>query len=251
MKRIGKSRIISVALAAVLAVSLGVLAAVLWRGQDLETRRDVVIQEMLALEGEYRESSLILRDVDRNMAESLALRLGGTLRATGDGSFFAVTLPEGVTVKDVYTDPDNRDILLHTSLDRRLYAFDAGDTPKGGSAEEDGTEEDPEEGLHFPNYVVTEPDYVFQDYLRYLNVGDVWHTTMGKDPSGKKIRIAVIDSGIDTDHPEFRNQNGQSIISNASYNATKDQVVLLNGNDFSLIEDENGHGTAVAGVIAA
>lgn len=251
MKRIGKSRIISVALAAVLAVSLGVLAAVLWRGQDLETRRDAVIQEMLALEGEYRESSLILRDVDRNMAESLALRLGGTLRATGDGSFFAVTLPEGVTVKDVYTDPDNRDILLHTSLDRRLYAFDAGDTPKGESAEEDGTEEDPEEGLHFPNYVVTEPDYVFQDYLRYLNVGDVWHTTMGKDPSGKKIRIAVIDSGIDTDHPEFRNQNGQSIISNASYNATKDQVVLLNGNDFSLIEDENGHGTAVAGVIAA
>jgi subtilisin family serine protease len=55
----------------------------------------------------------------------------------------------------------------------------------------------------------------------------------------------VIDTGIDTDHPEFAGR-----ISEYSYNATEDKIVK-DYNDWSLIEDQQGHGTAVAGVIGA
>ena len=58
--------------------------------------------------------------------------------------------------------------------------------------------------------------------------------------------VAIIDTGIDTDHPEFAGR-----ISEYSYNATEDKIIKDYDNDWSLIEDEQGHGTAVAGVIAA
>ena len=62
------------------------------------------------------------------------------------------------------------------------------------------------------------------------------------------MTVAVIDTGIDTDHPEFAGK-----ISEYSYNATEDKIVkdYLSSDGWSLIEDEQGHGTAVAGVIAA
>ena len=68
--------------------------------------------------------------------------------------------------------------------------------------------------------------------------------------TGSGVTVAVIDTGIDTDHPEFAGR-----ISEYSYNATEDKIVkdwtTPGGNyDWSLIEDEQGHGTAVAGVVA-
>lgn len=79
-----------------------------------------------------------------------------------------------------------------------------------------------------------------------MNVGHTWDIS-----TGSGITVAVIDTGIDTDHPEFK-----GIISEYSYNATEDKIVkdfvLANGEyDWSLVEDDQGHGTAVTGVIAA
>ncbi len=97
-----------------------------------------------------------------------------------------------------------------------------------------------------PQYTVTDTEYNLQTYLDYLNLKNVWNYTRG---SG--ITVAVIDTGIDTDHPEFAGR-----ISEYSYNATEDKIVkdytaADGGYDWSLIEDEQGHGTAVAGVIGA
>lgn len=54
-----------------------------------------------------------------------------------------------------------------------------------------------------------------QNCLRYLNIGDTWHHYRGDG-----VTVAVIDTGIDTDHPEFAGR-----ISEYSYNATYDKIV--------------------------
>ena len=59
-----------------------------------------------------------------------------------------------------------------------------------------------------------------------------WSETMGEG-----VRVGIIDTGIDTDHPDLRNR----IKKCADFTGT--------GRDN--VEDENGHGTHVAGIIAA
>ncbi|WP_448915237.1 leucine-rich repeat protein, partial [Eubacterium ramulus] len=99
------------------------------------------------------------------------------------------------------------------------------------------------------NYQVDDPMYPQQEYMDYLNIRNSWNATRGKKEDGTKVKVAVIDTGIDTDHPEFYDADGKSIISTKSYNATSDKTVEQN--DISIIEDTDGHGTAVAGIIAA
>ena len=217
------------------------LGALIFREEHLNTQQEEAITQMLSLEGEYSDSSIILRGVKQKEAQKIADRLGADLRTNNDGSFSVLKLPEGITVKDVYTDPENRDIIGNMSLDIKVYQYDL--------TEEE--EEAANNGLSSPNYIITEPDYSRQSYLDYINIGDVWNTTMGKTASGDKIKVAVIDSGIDTDHPEFFDSNGNSVISLSSYDATGDRVVSVYDNDLSIVEDENGHGTAVAGVLAS
>jgi tetratricopeptide (TPR) repeat protein len=96
-----------------------------------------------------------------------------------------------------------------------------------------------------PEYTVADEDYSLQEYLNYLHIGTAWGRR-----TGQNAVVAVIDTGIDTDHPDFAGK-----ISPLSYNASEDKVlqdcVTDNGYDYSVIEDEHGHGTAVAGVIGA
>src|ERR1041385_8271967 len=76
-----------------------------------------------------------------------------------------------------------------------------------------------------------------------INAGSAWTTTIGS----KATVIAVIDSGIDFTHPDLVNNQWM----NPAPGANGD----LQGWDFiegsAEIKDEQGHGTAVAGIIAA
>ena len=58
-----------------------------------------------------------------------------------------------------------------------------------------------------------------------------WSETMGEG-----VRVGIIDTGIDTDHPELKNRICEGI-----------NTLDIKDN----IEDENGHGTHIAGIIAA
>jgi thermitase len=70
-----------------------------------------------------------------------------------------------------------------------------------------------------------------QWHLDALEAADAWRHTQGRD-----VVVAVIDTGVQADHPDLRGR-------------------VLEGRDFvrpgSRPEDENGHGTLVAGLIAA
>lgn len=80
-------------------------------------------------------------------------------------------------------------------------------------------------------------DYTSQQYnLDLIDAYEAWNIETGEET----ITVAIIDSGIDTDHDEFVGR-----ISNLSYNAYTEEVGI------SFVEDDLGHGTNVAGIIAA
>lgn len=89
-----------------------------------------------------------------------------------------------------------------------------------------------------PNYVASaadvpnDPDYSIQWGLSTINCPSAWSLTKGN--SG--VIIAIIDSGVDLQHPEFSGK-------------------LIPGWDFvnkdAIPDDDNGHGTHCAGIAAA
>lgn len=79
-----------------------------------------------------------------------------------------------------------------------------------------------------------DPDFSQQWYLPKMHVPEAWDVTIG----AADVKIAVIDSGIDENHPEFKNKV-----------ALKKN--FLTGDAADSVQDNQGHGTHVAGVIAA
>ncbi len=72
--------------------------------------------------------------------------------------------------------------------------------------------------------------------ITITDVDDVWKIEEGSS----LITIAIIDTGIDTDHEEFVGR-----ISALSYNVTNNTAGI------AAVEDDDGHGTMVAGIIGA
>ena len=91
-----------------------------------------------------------------------------------------------------------------------------------------------------PNYIRTasavpnDPAYAYgdQDYLKQMRMGVAWDVTKGTTAK----TIAILDTGIDLDHPEFSGRR------RTGYNA------FTNGTN---VADDSGHGTVVAGIAAA
>jgi hypothetical protein len=85
--------------------------------------------------------------------------------------------------------------------------------------------------------VITSDEYIRDQYaLTYTGIADAWSITTGSP----EVVIAVIDTGIDIYHPEL-----VSSIASTGFNAATNQEGL----EYAI--DDRGHGTRVAGVIAA
>ena len=80
-------------------------------------------------------------------------------------------------------------------------------------------------------FIPNDPLVTRQWYLNQIRAFDAWQ----QQPSLPGVRIAVLDSGIDAGHPEFRGR-------------IADARSFIGG---SALEDRRGHGTFVAGLIAA
>ena len=241
IKRSMKGRIITLLILCVAIVGTLILynrfSAPSLTDEELNAYQQAMLQQLQDRKGEYDEQSIVLSDTSRAAAKDLAKRLNADLRITSDGSFASLHLPDGVTILDVCLDSDYLKDLPRMSVDYQARISET-------------IVEDPsQDGTPLaarPQYIVTDASYDLQTYLDYINLKNTWATTKGAG-----VTVAIIDSGIDTDHPEFVGR-----ISEYSYNATEDKIVkdytLENGSyDWSLIEDEYGHGTAVAGVIGA
>lgn len=117
----------------------------------------------------------------------------------------------------------------------------------------------PFETMHDPytytDSITSEPKYSSQFHLKHINIGNTWDSYRGEG-----VTVAVIDSGINYQHVDFFDRNGNSIISDLSgvYDTSAGssnyyvKSVRNNGGDYSILEDdEEGHGTNVAATIAA
>jgi hypothetical protein len=85
-----------------------------------------------------------------------------------------------------------------------------------------------------PAFTPNDPLLARQWYLEQTRAFDTWKDQLTPPPLAS-VRVAVIDSGIDANHPEFQGQiaDGRSFV----------------GGDWRI--DRQGHGTFVAGLIAA
>lgn len=222
------------------------------REKTIESQKEELVQD----KGLYSEDSIVLENTSKEEAERIAEKLGAKVRTTAAGDFAVLYLPEGMTIEDVYNNDELAVEVTKMSPDYYISADSITDNSAALSSisiskdinDEDETEGENQEEPYIPrakvlktrpNYQADDSYYGSQQYLDYLNIQDTWTKTKG---SG--IKVAIIDSGIDTDHPEFAER-----ISEMSYYASQDKVVK--DYDMSIIEDEQGHGTAVAGVLAA
>lgn len=197
--------------------------------KTLEETVEDKIQELADNEGKYATDSIILEDTTKKEAENVASKIkGATLRLSPKEDYAVIYLPKGTSIDDVYENKKMKTLVPDMSPD---YYVDT------GSITEDAT------GKQLiaskPDYDVSDSEYDMQQELSYVNMKDTWNTS-----EGKGMTVAIIDTGIDTDNSEFEGR-----ISEYSYNASHDKVVK--DYDMSVIEDEQGHGTAVAGTLAA
>lgn len=113
--------------------------------------------------------------------------------------------------------------------------------------------------FHF-NYVPNDPHYYNQwflsaDPITQYNVGavDAWDFTQGSEV----IKVGIIDSGVDTKHPELQQNLSINFIEQAGSPGVDDDgngyVDDIYGYNFaennSDLTDIKGHGTAIAGII--
>jgi len=76
------------------------------------------------------------------------------------------------------------------------------------------------------------------DSVPFINADDV-HSLVGLGYTGEGITVAVLDTGIDSDHPDLRD------------NIADGWYYFLNETSGTGAEDDEGHGTNVAGIITS
>lgn len=194
--------------------------------KKLEQQQDEKCKELVQQKGRYDEKTIVLSDTNESRAKALADKMGASVRMTADKHFAVLTLPKDVKVADIYSDKEYRQDLSEMSLNYHVKAS----AVDANQHELYQTRAD---------YEVSDPDYDKQSEMGYLNLKDTW-----KRNKGAGVTVAVIDTGIDTDHEEFKGR-----ISKLSYDASDDKIVK--DYDMSVIEDEQGHGTSVAGTLGA
>lgn len=156
--------------------------------ERLDTLQQNMLEELSARRGDYNENKIVLSGTSHSKAQQLAEAIGAKLRITADGSFATLTLTDGRTIADIVANDEYKDYLEVFGID---YAANVSDIY---IADENSSYRNPE----FPDSGYISKDEL-GDYLGFMNIGNVW--SCGYNGAG--VTVAVIDTGIDTDHPEF------------------------------------------------
>ena len=183
--------------------------------EEKTENRDKVVERLDVLEGSYEKQNIILQDVSRTDAEKMAEELNAEIQVTEDEKYAVLYLNDGMDIKSVLEKDEYLDYVDNIIPDY-YGTLCAGESVSGAKS-------------------VT-------DISGTINLNDTWNVTKG---AGTKI--AVIDTGIDTDNPYLASK-----ISEDSFNVITGKTVSSYGLD--VIEEGDtltSHGTEVASVIAA
>ena len=95
-----------------------------------------------------------------------------------------------------------------------------------------------------PNFEINDPSIKLQKCLEVTGITKAWkYCNFNKE---RIIKVAIIDTGVDTNHPDlidnFYKDTNNEIIGKRFYDNNKSDANF---------DDDNGHGTHVAGIIAA
>jgi hypothetical protein len=159
-KAIKAAAIFSVA--AVLCILFAIVISIIIDGVlgdvDYDRYREDMLTEIADRRGEYDPQSIVLEQTEEPEARALAERLGAELRMTDNGHFAVLTLPESVTIEDVFKNDEFLTDLPGMSIDymARISEIEA-------SEEGDGLR-NPQP----PQYTVTDGSYTLQKYLEYI-----------------------------------------------------------------------------------
>jgi len=85
----------------------------------------------------------------------------------------------------------------------------------------------------------SEPQYSEQWALKKIRANQVWDEGV----TGEGVTVAVIDTGVDLDFPDLVYNSQSNLVD--GYNA------ITRSTEKNSVQDDNGHGTSVAGLIAA
>ncbi|WP_034379038.1 S8 family serine peptidase [Dehalobacter sp. UNSWDHB] len=86
---------------------------------------------------------------------------------------------------------------------------------------------------------VSDPEYSYQWGLQRVRADQAWK----EGTTGQGVIVAVIDTGVDLDHPDLADGTNSNLVK--GYNA------ITRSTAATAAQDDNGHGTSVAGLIAA
>ena len=95
--------------------------------------------------------------------------------------------------------------------------------------------------------VAPDPLLAYQWYLDKAYVKEAWDTYQDLSSTNQEIQIAVVDDGLQVDHEDLEG----NIISGASINLLVGESSPNRNYPYPIDCAEDGHGTAVAGIIAA
>lgn len=128
---------------------------------------------------------------------------------------------------------------------------------------------DPEIEYAEPNYLMNSLEETDSDvqlyptaemrewYLNAVHASQAWDRLAGCN--GKKVRVAVIDTGVQLDHEELSNVLNKNLCAEVVWNKTSNSRKMmplrgdgyLNGTNQMIVSIGSGHGTHVSGIIAA
>lgn len=108
---------------------------------------------------------------------------------------------------------------------------------------------------NFKNIIIDEELYLTADGIAQynesaieLNVDDLWNMPSDGGITGQNVKIAILDSGINYGHTDFGGCTNANI---SEGNCPKIEYMYDFHNDDNDSLDDNGHGTAVAGIVGA
>lgn len=229
-----RKKSISIAVLTVIALfaSIIVFALSLGREKDYSAARRALLTELQKNEGAYDEEVIAL-NCDYAKAQTLAQKTGGTLCMQPSATAGYIRL-SGQTAEDFVCDPAYGEYLAYVTPGYELY-------PETTSL---GTLND--------QYAAAQERYLYSRIGLEKDGKSVTDYTKGST-AAHRTRLVVIDTGVEYDHEEFLDKNGQTRISPLSYSVTAGKTAAQAG--YGILSDSDtrtpGHGTLVTGVIFA